>query len=138
MIGFIIAGHGSFAAGMKDSVELITGEMNQVACVEFRNDQSRLENELEKAMTELDTGEGIICFTDLAGGTPFNVCSRLATNKEKIKVLGGINSPMLLHASFKREEPVEDSVQEIMEEGRTNIKAFGELSQKNRNETEGL
>lgn len=124
MIGFILTGHGAFPNGMLESVQLITGEIKHVKVVPFREDQDKLSQDLEQAITEVDNGSGVVCFTDLAGGTPFNVSSKLAARRNDVKVIGGTNSPMLLSAVFQREEELDVFVGNILKEGKNNIKEF--------------
>ncbi|MFD1037223.1 hypothetical protein ACFQ3N_02135 [Virgibacillus byunsanensis] len=124
MIGIVLTGHGSFPNGLLESVELIAGEVKQVEVIPFEEDQDKLEQAVVKAIDEVDTGSGVVCFTDLAGGTPFNVCSRVASSKENIRVIGGTNSPMLLSGLFQRELEVETFVEAVLKEGKENIKQF--------------
>lgn len=124
MIGIIITGHGSFPTGMQASIEMITGEIKQMRVIPFEEDTTKLESELRTAIEELDTGQGVVCFTDLPGGTPFNICSRLAVENKNIRVIGGTNSPMLLSGVFQRELDLDDYIKHVMEEGKNNIKSF--------------
>ncbi|WP_106496230.1 PTS sugar transporter subunit IIA [Lentibacillus sp. Marseille-P4043] len=125
MIGIVLTGHGSFPNGILQSVQLITGEVKQVEVIPFEEDQAKLQTELEKAIDKVNTGSGVVCFADLAGGTPFNVCSRLAATKESVRVIGGTNSPMLLSGLFQRELSVDEFVEKALMEGKENIKQFG-------------
>ncbi|HLR09381.1 MAG TPA: PTS sugar transporter subunit IIA [Bacillota bacterium] len=124
MIGFVITGHGSFPNGILQSVQLIAGDVSQVEVVSFEEDTDKLHDELEAAITKVDTGSGVVCFADLAGGTPFNVSSRIASTKEKVRVIGGTNSPMLLSGLFQREQDVDFFVETVLKEGKDNIKPF--------------
>lgn len=130
MIGFVITGHGSFPEGILQSVELITGKVAQVQTVTFKTDTDKLHHDLDAAMTEVDTGDGVVCFADLAGGTPFNVCSKIAVNKDNVRVIGGTNSPMLLSGVFQRESAADDFVDAVIQEGKDNIKAFERKQEK--------
>ncbi|MDQ0175594.1 PTS sugar transporter subunit IIA [Bacillus chungangensis] len=133
MIGIVLTGHGSFAPGMLSSVELITGEMKQIQVVTFNEDQDLLQKQLEKAIAEVNTGSGVVCFTDLAGGTPFNVCAKIAAAMDDVKVIGGTNSPMLLSGFFQRESSLDEFVEKVLNEGKSNIKQF--LAKKKVSET---
>ncbi|MBY7142861.1 PTS sugar transporter subunit IIA [Virgibacillus sp. NKC19-3] len=124
MIGFVLTGHGPFPEGVLQSVQLITGEVSQVKVVPFETDTIKLQNELETAIAEVDTGSGVVCFADLAGGTPFNVSSRIAVGKEAVQVIGGINTPMLLSGFFQREQDLDTFVNAVVQEGKDNIKPF--------------
>jgi len=129
LIGIVLTGHGSFPNGLLESVQLITGEVQLVRVIPFEEDQDKLYSELEKAFVELDTGSGVVCFADLAGGTPFNVSSRIAATKENVRVIGGTNSPMLLSSFFQRGLDLDSFVEKSLQDGKENIKQF-ELSHK--------
>ncbi|MCQ4957072.1 PTS fructose transporter subunit IIA, partial [Veillonella parvula] len=55
-----------------------------------------LTEEIAKAMDELKDCEGIIIFTDLMGGSPFNVAASLGHGKENVRIVAGTNLPMLV------------------------------------------
>lgn len=129
MIGIVLTGHGSFPNGMLQSVELITGEVKQIEVIPFEEDKDKLEKAIGQSIENMDKGYGVVCFTDLPGGTPFNVCSSIASTKENVRVIGGTNSPMLLSGLFQRELTVDDFVEAVIKEGKDNIKQF-ELKQK--------
>lgn len=124
MIGIIITGHGSFPNGIYDSIKLIAGEQQQVSIIAFQENQDKLEEELKAAISDLDKGDGVVCFADLAGGTPFNVSSRIAATNNSVRVIGGANSPMILSGLFQRELPLDDFVSMVINEGKENIKPF--------------
>src|SRR5699024_5222409 len=118
MIGFVITGHGSFPNGILQSVQLIAGDVSQVEVVSFEEDTEKVDEELEDVNTKVDTGFGVVCFADLAGGAPFNVDASIASTIEKVRVIGGINSPMLLSGLFQREQDVDFFVETVLKEGK--------------------
>ncbi|WP_026907144.1 hypothetical protein [Paucisalibacillus globulus] len=124
MIGIVLTGHGGFPNGMLESVELIAGDIQHIQVVPFRDDQDKLEQELHAAISAVDTGKGVVCFTDLAGGTPFNVSSKIAATTENVRVVGGTNSPMLLSGLFKRTLELDAFTEMLLKEGKENIKQF--------------
>ncbi|WP_449355203.1 hypothetical protein ACUL41_03480 [Virgibacillus natechei] len=129
MIGIVLTGHGSFPSGMMESVELITGKVKQIEVVPFEEDKDKLESEINQAIENVNTDSGVVCFADLAGGTPFNVCSTIAATRDNIRVVGGTNSPMLLSGMFQRELVIDKFVESVLKEGKDNIKQF-EMKQK--------
>ncbi|WP_121638853.1 PTS sugar transporter subunit IIA [Virgibacillus sp. Bac330] len=133
MIGIIITGHGSYPEGMYESIRLIAGDVEGLKTVPFHESQEQLEHDLIAAMAEVEYGSGVVCFADLAGGTPFNVSSKIAASKGNVRVIGGTNSPMLLSSLFQREQNLDDFVQHALYEGQTNIKSF-EIAKKNKEE----
>lgn len=129
MIGIVLTGHGAFPTGMLESVELITGKVKQIEVIPFEEDKDKLEKEINQAIENVNTDSGVVCFADLAGGTPFNVCSSIAATREDVRVIGGTNSPMLLSGMFQRELPIDEFIEKVLKEGKDNIKQF-EMKQK--------
>src|SRR5690625_864275 len=138
MIGLVLTGHGSFPNGMLESIQLITGEIDQIKVIPFETDQNKLNEELERAIEEVDNGDGVVCFTDLAGGTPFNVSSKLAAEKENVRVIGGTNSLMLLSAVFQRDSDLNSFVELALTEGKNNIKEFKLKTVKEQETNDGI
>src|SRR5699024_4531683 len=105
-------------------VELITGEVAQIKTITFQTDTDKLHNDLDAAIDEVNTGDGVVCFADLAGGTAFNVCSQIAVNKDNVRVVGGTNSPMRLSGVFQVESTVNNEFENGMQEGKNNMNAL--------------
>ena len=78
MIGVVLTGHGTFAAGVADSLQLIVGEQENFAAVQFTPELSPedLSANLLQAVRQVGK-EGVIILCDLAGGTPFNETVKL-------------------------------------------------------------
>ena len=89
MKGILLISHGPLAEGMLKTAEIFFGEnIPQMKAVEdFRG-------RLQEAVKEVDTGEGVLVFADLLGGTPCNQ-SAFVLN-EQITVLTGMNLPMVM------------------------------------------
>jgi len=126
MIGILISGHGTFAEGVYSTVKLIAGEQPNVKVVNFLEEDGSesLREKITAAMDELGYHNGIVCFTDLAGGTPFNICSSISATNDQVKVIGGTNVPMLLSSMFAREAELNDFIKVAVEQGLENIKTF--------------
>lgn len=105
MIGIIVTGHGKFASGLSSSVELIAGLPQSYEAVDFLAEYSTddLKQKLNEAMDKLTECEGIIVFSDLAGGSPFKTAVEISVErKEDIQVLAGTNLGMLIEISMAR------------------------------------
>lgn len=105
MVGIIVTGHGNFGSGLTSSVKLIAGMPEHYIAIDFVQEYSveDLARELNKAMDELKDCNGILVFTDLAGGSPFKTAVEISMNrKENIKVLAGTNLAMLIEISMAR------------------------------------
>lgn len=73
MIGIILASHGDFAKGIKESSEMIFGSQENLETVMLKPSMGPEEyrNNLKKAMEKVGSGD-ILFLADLWGGTPFN------------------------------------------------------------------
>ena len=59
------------------------------------HDLGRYADQIKNTITALDIGNGILILTDICGATPYNLAKYFATDKN-IKIVSGINLPMLL------------------------------------------
>ncbi|MBP2966776.1 PTS sugar transporter subunit IIA, partial [Acinetobacter baumannii] len=83
----------------------IAGEQEGLKAVPFYNEDSMddYQNKMTDALNELSTDAShTIIFTDLKGGTPFNVAMLLTTEINNVSVIGGTNLPILLEFIGKR------------------------------------
>ena len=62
MIGIIVTGHGRFAQGLKSAIEVIAGEQRKFIAVNFEKEVKELEQDLTKALNELQDCEGVLVF----------------------------------------------------------------------------
>ncbi|KRM87190.1 pts system, mannose-specific iiab component [Lacticaseibacillus thailandensis DSM 22698 = JCM 13996] len=105
MVGIILASHGEFAAGIKQSGEMIFGEQDKVEVVTFKNGESPddLKQHLLDATTKFDPEDDVLFLIDLWGGSPFNQASGIfEEHKDKWAIVTGLNLPMLIEAYGSR------------------------------------
>lgn len=102
MVGIVIASHGDFCIGLKNTTEMFTGPIERCEAVPLKAGVTPEEYDvlLEEAIDRLDTGDGVIVLTDLKGGTPFNRSAKLAFSGKNIRVAAGMNLPMLMSIVF--------------------------------------
>jgi len=128
MIGIILTGHGEFAYGMNSSMELIAGKPSDFKYVSFNNEMSQeeLEINIRKAIEEFSYCDYILILTDITGGTPFNVSFTISMDLEKIKVITGVNLPLLLTLILTKDSDTEfDSyIESAIEEAKGSINFF--------------
>ena len=76
-------------------------------------------------MDRLDTGDGVVVFADLMGGTPFNTICALS-QEQNVTIVTGMNMAMLLTASLERTEKtsMETLVKKAMEAGTQGIRSL--------------
>jgi len=112
MIGVLIASHGSLASELLKTVEKIIGPQKQVAALSTSKGHQRrqLRDEAKQLIDSLDSGEGVLVMVDSPGGTPANICLEAACGNNGVKVLSGVNLPMLLCLVDRRQGQAIDSL----------------------------
>ena len=128
MIGLLVTGHANFGTGITSSVNLIAGEQEAYKAVDFLPTYSTedLTREITKALDELKDCEGVIIFTDLMGGTPFNVSAQIGHGKENIRIVAGTNLPMLVEIVMSRKfmDNLDELVESVLETGKEQVTKY--------------
>lgn len=133
-IGIVIASHGEFAAGIKQSGSMIFGEQEKVQVVTFMPSEgpTDLHAKIEAAIATFDAEDEVLVLADLWSGSPFNQASGvMGENPErKIAIITGLNLPMLIQAYTERmmdaSAGVDKVVANIMKEAKGGIKVLPE------------
>ncbi|MBK1693489.1 PTS fructose transporter subunit IIA [Chromatium weissei] len=100
-VGIVLITHCPLAGGLlRVAADVLGTYPSNVEMLEVINDTpcETLIAEGLRCMTEVDQGDGVLILTDLFGATPANVALRLLEQREHVRVLTGINLPMLLRA----------------------------------------
>ena len=93
---FLIAAHGSFSSGIKSSLDIIIGKVENVFIIDAYVDGNKsIEDELKTILTNVGAEDELIVFSDLMGGSITNQILRYAL-KENVHVVSGINLPLLI------------------------------------------
>lgn len=132
MIGVILVGHGKYATGLKENLLTIIGDTKKCYAIDFLCDDSPdvLDNKIRNAIKELNDEDGVIIFVDLLNGTPFNTCVKYAMNNKKIRLIYGVNAPMVLDAVMKIQNgnySMSEIVNDCLEIGKLQIGQFKEV-----------
>ncbi|MCI1998551.1 MAG: PTS sugar transporter subunit IIB [Olsenella sp.] len=128
MVGIVLASHGKFAEGIKESGSMIFGPQEDVAAVVLTPDMGPddMHQKLLDAISTFNDQEHVLFLVDLWGGTPFNQVSRLISEEghEDWVAITGLNLPMLVSAYGSRmgAETAVDVMKEIYPEARDGIK----------------
>lgn len=132
MLNIIITGHGNFASGLSSSIELIAGKQTGLKAIDFEEGMSSesLNKELRNAIEELNQDDGVVLFTDIPGGTPFNQSVLLVSEFPKMRALSGTNLPALLDGIFSRSESLDCFVDKVLDAGKKGLVTY-ETKKKN-------
>lgn len=112
MKGILLVSHGGLADGMRDSLELFSGELEQLDTLTLSSGQpiSDFNEQLSHKIDSIDSGDGVVVFCDLAFGTPANVVARMLADveyKDRLQIITGMNLPLILEYSQLRSENID-------------------------------
>ncbi len=107
----LIATHSVFADGIKNAMELVTGEQNSVSTLcAYTNDMTELETPIKEIIDALCDDEELIVTTDIFGGSVNNEFMKYLS-KSNIYLIAGVNLPLLFELIMNLES--ENTVQMI-------------------------
>ncbi len=129
MIGLVLVTHGRLAEEFVAATEHVVGPQSGIRaiCIGPDDDMEQRRNDILKAVSDVDSGAGVILLTDMFGGTPSNLAISIM-DKPKVEVIAGINLPMLIKlASVRGEEDLAEAVGAAQEAGRKYINVASSL-----------
>jgi PTS system mannose-specific IIA component len=130
VVGIIVVTHGEMAAGLIQAAEMIVGKQEQLSPVHLLEMDAveGLMERVEESIGQDDTGDGILLLVDLPGASPFNACARLAMQREGLKLISGVNLPMLAELLVQRPSHTLSELVEIAKQaGKFGIKDLSEI-----------
>ncbi|HEX5118100.1 MAG TPA: PTS sugar transporter subunit IIA [Pseudonocardiaceae bacterium] len=94
----VLVGHGGFPDGVRDAVEMILGDQDNLATVSLRPDGSPegVAERVTEAVAKLGGGQGALVLADLMGGSPANAVGLLALHDPALCLVSGLNLAMAL------------------------------------------
>ena len=91
----ILVSHGRFCEELKGSTEMIMGPQDNIYTVALLPEDGP-EDFTAKFEAAIEGLDDFLVFTDLLGGTPCNVVSRLIMEGRDIDLYAGMNLPMVI------------------------------------------
>ena len=129
MVGVLLISHGQMALGMLDSISLFIPDAPLLDALELKasDNPDDFRNVIADKIKELDTGDGVIIFADMLGGTPANQTAYLLS--DSVQVVTGMNLGMVLECLTLRQFD-EVSVDHLLQVGQEGIVHLNELFRK--------
>jgi len=130
VVGIVVVSHGRMAEGLTDAVQMIVGPQEQLEAVALLETEAveDLMEKIEAAIRKVDEGDGTLIFVDIPGASPFNASARIALAADRVKVVGGMNLPMLAEVLVSREGSDLDTLQQLsLKSGRDGIKSLQDI-----------
>jgi PTS system mannose-specific IIA component len=125
MIGIVLAAHYPLGRALAHAAEHVFGAVPRLVAIDVIPDTSmeKIRQQLLEAVTSVDSGDGVLILTDLFGATPSNIASQLAD--ARIKVVAGVNLPMLLRSVSYRTETLNSVAEKAASGGAQGIVQVG-------------
>ncbi|ALE53540.1 PTS mannose transporter subunit IIA [Paraburkholderia sp. SIMBA_055] len=127
MAGILIIAHAPFATALRDCISHIYGGLPArigVMDVSPDCDPAQMVSFAESEIARLKEENGALVLTDMFGATPANIAGRLASVPD-VRVLCGVNLPMLVRAVCYRATPLDTLVDKALAGATKGIHAIG-------------
>ena len=125
----VIVTHGHLAGELLAAAEMIIGPVSHIAAVSigWHDDVDAARDEVQRAITRVAQGRGVLLLTDMFGGTPTNIASMFLED-QVVEVVSGVNLPMVIKlATYAGEDSLADTARKICDQGRQGIYLAGDL-----------
>jgi PTS system mannose-specific IIA component len=129
MIGALVVTHGHLGRELVAAAEMIVGEISyiQAVSVGWHDDVNDARKDIEKRISEVENGQGVILLTDMFGGTPSNIAFSFH-EPGKVDVVTGVNLPMIIKIAGQKDGDTLDSLTRIIrDQGRSSISTASEF-----------
>ena len=128
-VGGVVVTHGRVASELVAAAETIIGPIGHIAAVSigWHDDVDAASDEVQRAITRVAEGRGVLLLTDMFGGTPTNIAAMFIQDGE-VEVVTGVNLPMVIKlAGQTGEESLAEIAARVRDQGREGIYLAGDL-----------
>jgi mannose PTS system EIIA component len=129
MIGALVVTHGHLGQELVAAAEMIVGEISHIRAVTigWHDDVNDAQAEIEKHISEVESGSGVLILTDMFGGTPSNIALSFH-NPGSVDVLTGVNLPMIIKITNQKEgDTLQSLARTVRDQGRSSIAMASDL-----------
>ena len=119
MIGVLIIGHDTLPESLAQAATHVLGSrpaQMDVLSVTCDDDPLDVLPRARAAIAKVDTGEGVVVFSDIYGATPCNLVGKLI-DPGHVEAIAGVNLPMLVRALTYRTKGLETMVRKAVSGG---------------------
>jgi fructoselysine and glucoselysine-specific PTS system IIA component len=108
---FLIATHGTLAAGIKSSLDIIIGSMEHVFLIQaYVDENTSVETEIKSLMEKVNDNDELVVFTDILGGSVTNQVLQHSL-KSNVHVISGFNLPLIIDIMLAdTETPINEAI----------------------------
>ena len=122
-IGGVIVSHGQVANELLAAAEAVVGDLSHLTAVSigWHDDVEMAKAEIERAISQVSEGRGVLVLTDMFGGTPTNI-SAMFLKENEVEIVTGVNLSMVIKlASNNKEVTLHQLAKEVEDQGKEAI-----------------
>ncbi|MGL5347630.1 MAG: PTS sugar transporter subunit IIA [Peptostreptococcaceae bacterium] len=123
MYKILLVSHSELSKGLVGAAEMILGDADGVEHIIL--DESGIEvfsKKLEEKVERLVEGDQeLLILADIFGGTPFNQSMIKSSQYEGVRVISGVNLPMVIEAIMNRSNNIDEAVENIVSSTKDSI-----------------
>jgi mannose PTS system EIIA component len=123
MIGILIIAHDTLPESLVKAVTHVLGTRPaqfETLTVTIADDPFDLLPIARERVRQLDTGDGVLIFSDIYGATPCNLAGKLLV-PGRVEVVAGVNLPMLVRAFTYRAKGMDTMITKAISGGRDGV-----------------
>ncbi len=123
MIGILLIAHDSLPDSLVKAVAHVLGQVPpqfETLSVSAADDPFDLLPGARERVRALDTGDGVLIFSDIYGATPCNLAGKLVV-PGRVEVVAGVNLPMLVRAFTYRAKGMDTMIKKAISGGRDGV-----------------
>ncbi len=124
MVGLLLMTHAPLGQAFLETLAHVHKRAPEaVLAIDVLADQDvqEVQDQAAAAIRALDSGAGVLVFTDICGATPANCAVRVANSTAQVELVYGINLPALLRAVTYRQLPLNELVNKVIEGGQRSV-----------------
>ncbi len=128
MIGILIIAHERLGESLIECATHMLGERPQqlhALAVKSNDEPEVLLKQAQEIARQIDSGDGVLVLSDIYGGTPCNIATRLVGSSHSHGI-SGLNLPMLIVALSYRNLPFDECLTKAMNSGQESVVHFNE------------
>ena len=128
-ISGVIVTHGNLAGELLAAAEMIIGPVSHIGAVSigWHDDVDVARDEVQRVISRVSKGAGVLLLTDMFGGTPTNIAS-MFLEEGSVEVITGVNLPMVIKlASNNKDQSLSELAREVEAQGKQSIYRTGAL-----------
>jgi len=121
----LLVTHGNIGEELLESARLTFGNTLPTQChclsVSLECDPDRIISDTHHLVETLTATDNLLILTDLYGATPSNIAHQLAQQHANVKVITGVNLPMLIRVLNYASAPIDELLKKAVSGGQDGI-----------------